>query len=299
MRRRGFTLIELLVVIAIIAILVALLLPAVQQAREAARRTACKNNMRQIGLAMHNYHESFSAFPPGYIGVTQRRQDPEGESGFGWATMILPQLEQAPLYDILDFSQAMDVAPNRPELKRFLPVFNCPSDPKPDEFDVEDRNGMRVAMGTSNYMGVFGSIELHGCENPPGTPPVTSGGQCRGDGALYHNSRTRFRDFIDGSSSTFLIGERTTYVGPAWDGEFFGTWSGALPEVEESAARILGHAGHPPNEGEDIEDFGSFHPGGALFVLGDGHIAFISEVIDEGIFHALATMAGGETVGDF
>ena len=297
-KRRGFTLIELLVVIAIIAILIALLLPAVQQAREAARRASCKNNMRQLGIALHNYHDTFGTLPPGWIGVSQRRADVEGESGFGWGTMILPNLEQSPIYSTLNFSRPMDVAPNRPELSRFLTVFACPSDPKPDVFKIEDRNGTEIELATSNYMGVFGTVELHGCENPPGTFPVSSSGQCRSDGAFFHNSAVRFRDFIDGSSSTLLIGERTTFNDPD-EGLFYGTWSGALPEVEEAPARILGHAEHPPNEREHAEDFGSSHVGGAQFVLGDGHIQFISDSIDEEIFSSLATLAGGETVGDF
>lgn len=297
--RKGFTLIELLVVIAIIAILIALLLPAVQQAREAARRSTCKNNLKQIGLALHNYHDVHNAFPPGWVAVENRRPNIEGESGFGWATMLLPFIDQAPLYQQMDFSVAMDLAPNRDQLRFVLPTFQCPSDPKPDTFQTPDRNGTDVEMATANYSGVFGTVELHDCENAPGTAPVTPSGQCLSDGAFFHLSAVRFRDFTDGSSSTIIVGERTTFIEPGTGDAFYSTWSGALPEVEEAIARILGHAEHPPNEFEHAEDFGSSHVGGAQFVLGDGHVRFISENIDEGIFQGLATRGGGELLGEF
>ncbi len=297
-KKKGFTLIELLVVIAIIAILVALLLPAVQQAREAARRSSCKNNMKQIGLALHNYHDVHGAFPSGWIGVENRVANAEGESGFGWGTMLLPFMDQAPLYNQFDFSLPMDVAPNRPFLKSVLTTYQCPSDPKPEVFTIEDRNGVNIELATFNYPAVFGTVELHGCENAPGTAPVSSSGQCVSDGAFYHNSKIRFRDFTDGSSSTLVVGERTTFTESNGE-KFYGTWSGALPEVEEAAARTVGHAEHPPNENDHPEDFGSAHTGGAQFVLGDGHVVFISENIDEGVFQSLATRNGGEVIGEF
>lgn len=297
--RKGFTLIELLVVIAIIAILVALLLPAVQQAREAARRSTCKNNMKQIGLALHNYHDVHNAFPSGWIGVENRLPSIEGESGFSWATMLLPYLDQAPLYNQMNFSLSMDVVPNRNLLQVVIPTFQCPSDPKPDTFLMEDRNGVDVELATFNYPAVFGTVELHDCENAPGTFPVTPSGQCLSDGTFFHNSKIRFRDFTDGSSTTMIVGERTTFRDPTTNESFYGTWTGALPEVEEAMARILGHAEHPPNENDHPEDFGSAHVGGAHFVLGDGHVVFISENIDEGVFQSLATRAGGEIISEF
>lgn len=297
-RRRGFTLIELLVVIAIIAILIALLLPAVQQAREAARRSQCKNNMKQIGLALHNYHDVFSTFPPGWIGVENGQANPEGESGFGWGTMILPYIDQAPLYNQFDFTLPMDVAPNRALLSTYLNVFSCPSDPKPNTFTIQDQNGTDIELAVCNYVGVFGTTEIHDCENAPGTAPVTASGQCVSDGVFFHNSRIKMRDMVDGTSTTLMVGERTTFV-EADGTRFYGTWTGALPEVEEAAARVMGKAEHPPNENGHPEDFGSAHEGGAHFVLGDGHVQFISENIDEGLFQALATRQGGEVVGEF
>jgi prepilin-type N-terminal cleavage/methylation domain-containing protein len=260
-RRNGFTLIELLVVIAIIAILIALLLPAVQQAREAARRASCKNNLKQIGLALHNYHDVHLTFPPGWMGVNPQTRLPyvEGESGFAWGAMILPFLDQAPLYQQFNFSIAMDLPPNRPFLRQPLTVFQCPSDPKPEAFFQDDRNGEDVQLATANYVGVFGVIELDDCENPPGVFPVSPTGQCLGDGAFFHNSVVRMRDIIDGTSNTFLVGERTTFMHPV-EGPFYGTWSGALPgvEVDEAAARIVGHAEHLACELEDDDYLGCF-----------------------------------------
>ena len=276
-KRHGFTLIELLVVIAIIAILVALLLPAVQQAREAARRTQCKNNFKQIGLALHNYHDTHSTFPPGWIGVLNGRSNPEGESGVAWGTMILPFLDQAPLYKEFNYSLPIDVAPNRDHLKRVLTVFQCPSDPQQPTFGTIDRNGTGIELATANYVGVFGTVELHDCENAPGIPPVTAQGQCISDGAFFHNSKILMRDFQDGTSSTLMVGERTTFTDPATGDKFYGTWPGALPEVEEAIARIVGKTEEPPNKGDHPEDFGSSHVGGAQFILADGHVVFISE----------------------
>lgn len=302
-RRRGFTLIELLVVIAIIAILVALLLPAVQSAREAARRSQCKNNLKQIGLALHNYHEIASSFPAGWIGVSNYNQDPEGESGFAWGTMILPHLDLENLRHEINTDLPIDDASGNPSnsslLSTQLPVFECPSDPHVLLFPTPARSGIDIQRSVANYAGVFGTVELHGCENPPGTAPVTAAGQCVSDGIFYHNSTIKLRDIVDGTSNTLAVGERTTWEDPATGDKFYGTWSGALPEVEEEPARIMGKAEHPPNEADHPEDFGSAHPGGAHFVLGDGHVKFISENIDADVFQSVATRNGNEDPGEF
>ncbi|OYW13961.1 MAG: hypothetical protein B7Z55_16195, partial [Planctomycetales bacterium 12-60-4] len=144
--RRGFTLIELLVVIAIIAILIALLLPAVQQAREAARRSQCVNNLKQLGLAIHNYHDNFNAFPPGWIGVTNRTPDTEGNSGFAWGAHLLPQLDQSPLYGRLNFNrECYDPAFNAVAMSTVLPAFRCPSDPSQDTWMIgEEANPSNI-----------------------------------------------------------------------------------------------------------------------------------------------------------
>lgn len=298
--RKGFTLIELLVVIAIIAILIALLLPAVQQAREAARRTECKNNLKQMGLALHNYHDTFSTFPPGWIGVDVNVASAhEGVNGAGWGTMILPYLDQSPLYNRFNPNFGIEHPLNDPFRLQTLTVFRCPSDPQPDRFAIEEEGSPGTViceLPIANYVGSFGTFELHDCENTPGTPPVTAAGQCIGDGVFYHNSRVNFRDIIDGTSNTFMVGERRTNEPLGW----YSTWVGRVAEGEEAFQRILGVFDHPPNSPVGhFDDFSSRHVGGAQFVLADGHVRFVSENINEHVYRAVGTIRGGEVVGEF
>ncbi len=299
---RGFTLIELLVVIAIIAILIALLLPAVQQAREAARRTQCKNNMKQLGLALHNYHDVHTAFPSGWIAVdpvTRQQTAHDGLNGAGWGTMILPYLDQSQLYNRFNANLAIHDPVNVPFINNVLPAWQCPSDPKPDRWEIEEEGSpgtILAELPTANYIGVFGTEALDGCENAPGTAPVAGNGQCRGDGIFYHNSRVRMRDITDGTTNTFIVGERRTNTQRGW----FSTWPGMVAEGEEAFQRILGSADHVPNDPvAHLDDFSSPHEGGAQFVLGDGSCRFISENIDHGLYQSLATIQGGEVVGEF
>lgn len=299
-RKHGFTLIELLVVIAIIAILIALLLPAVQQAREAARRTQCKNNMKQLGLALHNYHDVHRAFPPGWIAVDGNVQSAhDGLNGAGWGTMILPYMEQTNLYELFDANLPIHHLDNFEFQTVVLPAFQCPSDPKVEMWDIEEEGSPGTVLArlpTANYIGVFGTEELDGCENAPGTAPVKANGQCEGDGVLYHNSRVRIRDITDGTTNTFIIGERKTDSQLGW----FSTWPGMVSEGEEAFQRILGSADHVPNDpASHFDDFSSRHTGGAQFVLGDGSVRFISENIDHGLYQSLATIQNGEVIGEF
>jgi len=304
-RHKGFTLIELLVVIAIIAILIALLLPAVQQAREAARRSQCKNNLKQIGLALHNYHDSFNTFPPGWIGVAGNAASPAGASGFGWGSFVLPYLDQAPLYNQIKFNLAMNHADNLPFIRQKLTVFQCPSDPKPDTTTVDG-----VVMATANYVGLFGTTEVDECYHE--FEEDNSLVACNGNGAFFLNSKIGLRDITDGTSSTLMVGERTTFTNGTE--KHYATWVGALPGVHEAlegAAMVLSHAENGPNhslknpdDGHGHghvhgEDFGSAHTGGAHFVMADGHVVFISENISQTIFRALGTRSGGEVVGEF
>lgn len=311
-RKRGFTLIELLVVIAIIGILVALLLPAVQRAREAARRMSCKNNLKQIGIAMHNYHDVHRSFPPGWLAVRNGRLAPhDGGNGAGWALMLLPHLEQVNLWE--KFDSHYSIVDHRNEVLRetSVSVYMCPSDPKPKYFEIEPSghghshmlpqqdddhdhdHDEHVELPTANYIGVFGPEELDECEEEPGHGPVTRNGQCRGSGLLYHNSKTKIRDIMDGTSNTMMVGERKTDRELGW----YSTWVGMVPEGEHAFQRILGSADHTPNHPDShFDDFSSQHVGGAQFVFADGHVRFISENINHDLYRGLSTIDGGEYV---
>lgn len=300
--RKGFTLIELLVVIAIIAILISLLLPAVQQAREAARRTQCRNNLKQIALALHNYHDVHTTFPSGWIAVdngTGMMSAHDGLSGAGWGTMILPYMDQANLYELFDSSLAIEDPSNATFLDNRIPTFRCPSDPQPDTWEIEEEGNPGNVLATlpiANYIGVFGTEELDGCQNAAGMDPVAANGQCLGDGAFYHNSATRIRQITDGTSNTILVGERRTNEADGW----YSTWPGMVAQGAEAFQRILGSADHVPNDpAAHFDDFSSNHEGGALFVLGDGSVHFVSENIDHGVYTGLATISGGEITGEF
>ncbi len=298
--RRGFTLIELLVVIAIIAVLIALLLPAVQRAREAARRTQCINNLKQLGLALQNYHDSFKMFPPGYIADgpgTHVAHD--GTSGIGWGAMVLPQLDQVNVWRLFNPNVSIADPINDKFRENALSVFRCPSDPQSDMWEIEHESTPGTILANlpiANYVGSFGTEELNGCENAPGTPPVSATGQCIGNGAFYHNSSVKLRSITDGYTETILIGERRADERLNW----YSTWVGMVPEGEEAFQRILGATDHTPNHPDThFDDYSSHHTGGAHFGLGDGSVHFVSDSVDLTLFQSLATIKGGEIVGEF
>ena len=289
-RRSAFTLIELLVVIAIIAVLIALLLPAVQQAREAARRTQCRNNLKQIGLAIHNYHDSFRAMPPGWIGVTGTTTDIYGTNGWGWAAHILPQMEQSNLYSILDFKINLNDASMNVARATVIPAFRCPSDVSPDTWLLNDGSSDRE-LATANYVGVFGTSDIDDCAASPNS-------RCQGEGVFYQNSHVQFRDITDGLSNTLIVGERVTRENLAEP--WHATWAGVIPNGDDAIVRILGTCDHTPNApANHIDDFSSPHTGGAHFTFGDGSVKFVSTNVDLGVYQALATRAGGETKHEF
>ena len=282
----GFTLVELLVVIAIIGILIGMLLPAVQQVREAARRIDCSNKSRQVGLAVMNYESAHGEFPPGWI---------VGEfelTGWGWASIILPFLEAENLADEIDFDDIVGADPD--VIAEVLPVFLCTSDPAPDVLELGSdvaEVGSTGGSGTtnsfssvgdllvarSNYSGVFGTLEFS--EDPR-----------RGSGIFFANSDVTFGEIRDGSSNTLMIGERRNDFGTV-------TWAGVFPGVNEPFARIVGAADLSPNSNEDtFENFRSYHPGGINVTLGDGSTQFVTDTIDEEIFQAFSSIAGGEVV---
>ncbi len=295
-RNSGFTLIELLVVVAIIGVLAALLLPAVQAAREASRRTQCRNNLHQIGVALENYHDASRCFPPGYVSGFDNAGNDTG-MGWGWGAILLPYVEQVALDQSAHFELPIESATNASARVSQLNLYVCPSDTITPTWAAVKRDTLGNPLATicqvasANYLGVFGVTE-------PGVD---------GEGVFFRDSKIVARDVTDGTSATFAVGERSqhwcqaTWVGAVTDASIFPPpGSPALPQVQNSAGMVLGHTSEgPPNSaGLECNNFSSRHGDGAQFVFVDGHVQFISTYIDRTIFNALATRAGGESVGD-
>lgn len=292
-RTNAFTLVELLVVIAIIGILVGLLLPAVQAAREAARRMQCSNNMKQIGLAIHNHESTHRHLPAGWKSATV-----EGDPGWGWATALLPFMEGGNAHQRINLSLPI-ADPLHDEIRVFsVPSFICPSDTGPNIFEIAEGSGhghghpnfaggpesvdegdKLFSVAKSNYIGMFGTFEL---EDAP----------FNGDGTFFGNSHTKFRDIRDGLSNTLIVGERDSRLGGS-------VWHGFIADAAEPAARVVGVADHSPNHpGGHFEDFRSLHPGGVNFLRADGSVRMYTETMDEEVYRAMATIAGGEVVSE-
>jgi len=270
--QKAFTLVELLVVIAIIGILVALLLPAVQYAREAARRTSCKNNLKQIGLALHNHHDALRHLPHGWTSDVA-----SVDHGWGWSAFILPYMEQSALWNnVIHRDDHIEDAINADARVAVVSNFLCPSDPGPKRFTIlKSDNSPIFDVARSNYVGVLGVEEVE-------LSPTD------GSGSFYFNSGIRFADITDGLSNTILAGERSSRFGNS-------TWVGAIEDASESGARVVGSADHTPNHpASHFEDFGSYHATGAHFVLADGSVRLISSTIELDVYRALATRSGGE-----
>jgi prepilin-type N-terminal cleavage/methylation domain-containing protein/prepilin-type processing-associated H-X9-DG protein len=297
--RRGFTLIELLVVISIIALLIALLLPAVQMAREAARRAQCVNNLKQTGIALHSYHGAHQVFPPGYVSNYDGSGNDTGP-GWGWAAMLLPPMEQKPLYDAININLPIESQTNSTSRLTVLNVFLCPSDASPTSWLATARTATGTAtqgicqVAPSNYVAVFGTSD-------PGID---------GDGIFYRDSNTGLRDVTDGSAQTLAAGERAQDFGQsAWAGSvtgaiLFPTRVGlGYPRAENASGMVLGHAGGrygPGDPNSEVNQFYSHHSGGVNFLFADGHVSFLKTSLSNATFRALATRAGAETIsGDF
>jgi prepilin-type N-terminal cleavage/methylation domain-containing protein len=303
---RGFTLVELLVVIAIIGILVGLLLPAVQQAREAARRMSCSNNMKQISLAMHNYHGIFNKLPYGWA-----------DRGTVWSAHILPQIEQANLYNTLEFHErgrgnwTTRGGPNTAAAATVIKAFICPTLPIGLSFDYNGIPG-RVPASYRGNAGSEASSDDTSTITIPGTKSLEMLDQ---NGIFYGCSKTKFRDITDGLSNTFLFGESYTDPDFVKDGNGMDYWSIGSPQTDPCRcdggtggtefSEVVGTTIVQPNairinpslNGRLLElAFGSYHPGGLMMSKCDGSVEFISNEIDMTVYQALSSRNGGEII---
>ncbi len=327
-RKQAFTLIELLVVIAIIAILVALLLPAVQQAREAARRTQCKNNLKQLGLALQNYHDVYTTFPFG-----ARSQSGTGPS---WMVGILPYVDQQALYNQFDMNVIKNgeagLLPNAQTVSGVrIPAYACPSSPLPETNSVL-AGGVTYFHQTTSYVGIAGATNDNGF---PATRQVAcctadgNKGKLSADGILFPNGVVQMRDLTDGSSNTMIVGEASNYAVDASgtkqrvDGSFGASWisgtmsNGTPPSFANPFSAALApmpaynittlryapnssyvNAGIYFNHGAN-NPLTSAHEGGVQVALADGSVRFISENLDIVIIKRLATRDDGQVVGEF
>ena len=293
MARKAFTLIELLVVIAIISILLGLLLPAVQKVRESANRIKCQNNLKQMGLACHQYHDTHKSFPSGYLASAPY---PETTPGWGWAAFLLPYIEQENLYRQIDFRQPVEKSS---AIQTPLPIFQCPSDELPvADFPVSDATFTPLCTAAaSSYAATVGQ-DASEVDAPTG------------DGVFYRNSKTRIADIPDGTSQTVLLGDR------AWV-QTNGIWAGAPNGVicRPGEANVWPNATGPTqalilvhnnwinittDADGGLDDFSSNHPGGVNLLFADGSVHFIHSITSDGperrAFWALGTRAGGEVI---
>ena len=310
-RRRGFTLIELLVVVAIIAILIALLLPAVQQAREAARRTQCKNNLKQMGLAFHNYHDAMLTFP---LSSSWELGPADCFYLRTWSVRLLPYLEQGNLFRDWDFNIGHFVSPNRQTLLRGLPMYVCPSTPEPEisQFAMNDYicgfdEGPTVAAGRIDYFAPMDATDRDGLYAPIG-PEYK--------GLLDYDKAPPISDAVDGTSNVCLLAEcaghptiyRNRKIDPnspdlAVVNEYLGHWAGMnrleLWGWDPAGEVVIGGNGIVNRTNDWGSNIYSFHAGGAQILLCDGSVRFISENVNAHSVRVLMDPNDGEFVGEF
>ena len=302
-RLAGFTLVELLVVIAIIAMLVTLLLPAVQAAREAARRTQCQNKFKQICLSLHNYESARAEFPAG--------QEWKDTPGWSWGTHTLPFMEESAVYDRIDFKEEFVSERNWPVNGTYIDAFICPNSANANAW-IECCSGRQNGpnsvddMRQSNMAGVSDSVG----NGPKGSP--SSVARTDGNGMLFNLRKLQMKNVTDGTSKTLFVGEITSAFGEhpsdgtTWIGHMWGNWNcqttalgingvGSVPggrDVNEDP--LDGDGGNRHTEYWREVGFSSYHPGGAHFTMVDGSVRLLSQDIDQFVLEAFTTRAGAE-----
>ncbi len=308
-RKTAFTLVELLVVIAVIGILIGLLLPAVQAAREAARRLSCVNNLKQISLAVINYHDQMRRFPSGYI---RQSSDPNADRfkiGWGWGAAIQGQLDNRPLADQIARVTTLDPMGQSGIRTQLLATWRCPTDmpigltcvprvtqnmnppiPTPENPNPPDIQRPCIGFAArANYVASFGASAV--------------GAGAKGNGLFFVDSNLAMRDVTDGTSNTFMAGERHVATGQAtWVGVHWGESMGGTQYNPDNLTRysvdplVMGSMHTKPNPGSDSRAFGSKHAGGCNMSRIDASVAFVASSIDLVVWRGMATIRGGEVV---
>ena len=301
--RQGFTLIELLVVIAIIAVLIALLLPAVQQARESARATQCRNNLKQMGLAMHNYNDVHKRFP---ISQSWSSLGPEYAISACWARSLLPYVDQGSAFNQYDGQQSHLYSTNRPIVALSLPLFKCPSSPAPGTVEMTVNHGSMNWKDTTDGETVTVGINEYACSSNTAVNGVSTVGLMP-----YNNFSTKISEVTDGLSNTLHVTEI------AGGGLVYGAnrqvlstntslhwriWAGfsRLSMRGYSYDGLVQHGGNCViNCNSDGANPYSFHPGGAFCLLGDGSVRFVSQNIDLTTMVRIVTRDDGQPTGEY